>query len=52
VIDKSGTVTFGQVGYTPALELQLARELGIKNYTLGVPQLNANTGAPDGNASH
>jgi peroxiredoxin len=52
VIDRSGTVTFGQVGYTPALELQLARELGIKNYTLGVPQLNANTGAPDGNASH
>jgi peroxiredoxin len=52
VIDKSGTVTFGQAGYTPGLELQLARELGIKNYTLGVPQLNANTGAPDGNASH
>ncbi len=52
VIDKSGTVTFGQVGYTPALEFQLARELGIKNYTPSVPQLNANPGEPNGNASH
>jgi peroxiredoxin len=30
VIDESGTVRYGQVGFDPSLELQLYRQLGIK----------------------
>jgi peroxiredoxin len=52
VIDKNGTVAWGQAGYMPGMEFTLARELGIKNYTPVVPQPNVTEGAPDGNAGH
>jgi hypothetical protein len=52
VIDKNGTVTWGQAGYMPGMEFTLARELGIRNYTPALPQPNYAAGAPDGNAGH
>jgi peroxiredoxin len=52
VIDKNGTVTWGEAGYMPGMEFGLARALGIKNYTPSVTQPNYAAGAPDGNAGH
>ncbi len=52
VIDKDGTVTFGQTGFEPALEFVLANALGIKNYKPEVTLPKGNAGEPDGDASH
>jgi peroxiredoxin len=42
VVDKNGMVTFGHTGFDLTLEVMLATQLGIKNYTPqpGVPDVN------------
>jgi peroxiredoxin len=52
VIDKDGTVTFGQTGFSPGLEIMLANALGIENYTPAIMPKKADEGAPDGGSGH
>jgi peroxiredoxin len=52
VIDKDGKIIFGRSGYDPAMEFQLARELGIKQKQGELIQFRKQTGAADGDASH
>jgi peroxiredoxin len=52
VIDKNGTVTWGAVGYRMGVEFELARALGIKDYSVTPFQPGVSAGAPDGSPSH
>lgn len=53
IVDKSGTVTYGHTGLDPMVDMSLARELGIKDYTrsLAVPHVEKQ-GAPNAGSSH
>ncbi|MBZ5579683.1 MAG: TlpA family protein disulfide reductase [Acidobacteriia bacterium] len=50
VIDKDGMVSWGRVGYQMGLELELANQLGIKDYGPAAARPNGGTGAPNGSA--
>jgi peroxiredoxin len=51
VIDKNGTIVYGHLGFDPALQIALAKELGIKDYSPILTAPAATTGAPSGNTS-
>jgi len=44
IVDESGTIIYAHTGFETSMELILAHELGIKNYTPAMGEPNANSG--------